>query len=86
MIEYNPEDVKENNDYSPWEVGNYESEIIEAVAMESKAGNDMIRLNLMLTNDDGGTTRIYDYIVIPNTLFKLKSICRCFSMERKVPT
>ena len=64
MIEYNPEDVKENNDYSPWEVGNYESEIIEAVAMESKAGNDMIRLNLMLTNDDGGTTRIYDYIMI----------------------
>jgi hypothetical protein len=81
MIEYNPEDVPETNDYAPWEKGNYESEIIEADKMQSKAGNDMIRLNLVVTNDIGGTTRIYDYVVIPNTLWKLKSLCRCFSIE-----
>ena len=48
MIEYNPEDVTETNDYAPWEKGNYESEIIEADKMQSKAGNDMIRLNQKL--------------------------------------
>jgi len=81
MIEYNPEDATEANDFQPFPVGEYEAEVIEADQMVSKAGNDMIRLNLVVTNDKGGTTRIYDYIVIPNTLFKLKSICRCLSIE-----
>ena len=49
--------------------------------MQSKAGNDMLRLNFLVTSDKGNTTRIYDYIVIPNTLFKLKSICRCLNMD-----
>ena len=81
MIEYNPEDVPEENTFQPFPVGEYEAEVIEATAMKSKAGNEMIRLNLAVVNDKGNSTRIYDYIVIPNTLFKLKSICRCLNME-----
>ena len=81
MIEYNPEDVPEENTFQPFPVGEYEAEVIEATVMKSKAGNEMIRLNLAVVNDKGNSTRIYDYIVIPNTLFKLKSICRCLNME-----
>ena len=81
MIEYNPEDATETNDFQPFPVGEYEAEVIEANQMVSKAGNDMIRLNLVVTNDKGGTTRIYDYIVVPKTLYKLKSICRCLSIK-----
>tara|TARA_R110002110_G_scaffold258930_1_gene474705 strand:+ start:215 stop:643 length:429 start_codon:yes stop_codon:yes gene_type:complete len=81
MIEYNPEDVKENTSFEPWEKGIYEAEIIEAEKMQSKKGNDMIRLNVLVTDDDGKTTRIYDYIVIPSLLYKLKSICRCMNWE-----
>mgnify|MGYP003644239345 CR=1 FL=1 len=81
MIEYNPNDLKESNDYKPFPVGDYESEVLDANQMVSKSnGNDMIRLNHLVTNDDGGTTRIYDYIVIPNHLWKLKQICECLSM------
>jgi hypothetical protein len=81
MIEYNPEDILETNDYKPFPVGEYEAEIIEALQMKSKAGNDMVRLNIVVTNDNGSRTRIYDYIVFPNTLYKLKSLCRCLSMK-----
>ena len=81
MIEYDPEQVPEEKDFKPVPKGVYESEIIDANAMQSKAGNDMLRLNFLVTSDKGNTTRIYDYIVIPNTLFKLKSICRCLNMD-----
>ena len=81
MIEYDPTQVPEEKDFKPFPKGVYESEIIDADAMQSKAGNDMVRLNFVVTDDNGGTARIYDYIVIPNTLFKLKSICRCLNMD-----
>ena len=81
MLEYNPEDVQDEKTFDPWASGIYEGEIIEADSMQSKAGNDMVRLNVLCTNDDGNTTRIYDYIVVPSTLYKLKSICRCLNWD-----
>ena len=81
MFEYNPEDMPDEKTFDPWGVGEYEAEIIESVSTTSKAGNNMLKLNFLVTNDNGGTTRIYDYIVAPSTLYKLDSLCKLFAIN-----
>jgi len=74
MFEYNPKEIK--SEYSVLPHGQYESEIVEASEAVSKAGNDMIKLVLCVYGNDGEQVRVYDYIVNPNGIKKLKSICR----------
>ena len=78
-FEYNPKEVK--SEYAVLPSGEYECEIVGAVETVSKAGNDMIKLVLCVYGNDGEQVRVYDYIVSPNTLWKLKSICRCCDIE-----
>ena len=78
-FEYNPKEVK--SEYMILNNGEYECEIVGAVETVSKAGNDMIKLVLCLYGNDGEQVRVYDYIVNPNTIYKLKSICRCCDIE-----
>jgi len=74
-FEYNPKEAK--SEYAVLPNGEYESEVVSAVETVSKAGNDMIKLVLCVYGNEGEQVRVYDYIVTPNTLWKLKSICRC---------
>ena len=78
-FEYNPKEVK--TEYAVLPNGEYECEIVGAVETVSKAGNDMIKLVVCVHGNDGEQVRVYDYIVSPSTLWKLKSICRCCDMN-----
>ena len=79
-FEYNPKEVK--TDYPVLPNGEYESEVVDAVQTVSKtSGNDMIKLVLCLYGNEGEQVRVYDYIVNPTALWKLKSICRCCDLE-----
>ena len=78
-FEYNPKEVK--SEYAVLSNGEYECEVVGAVETVSKAGNDMIKLVLCVFGNEGEQVRVYDYIVSPSTLWKLKSICRCCNIE-----
>ena len=78
-FEYNPKEVK--TEYAVLPNGEYECEIVGAVETVSNAGNDMIKLVLCLYGNEGEQVRVYDYIVNPSSLWKLKSICRCCNLE-----
>ena len=78
-FEYNPKEVK--SEYMILNNGEYECEIVSAEETVSKAGNDMIKLVLCVYGNDGEQVRVYDYIVSPSTIYKLKSICRCCDIE-----
>ena len=78
-FEYNPKEVK--TDYPVLPKGEYECEIVGAVETVSNAGNDMIKLVHCLYGNEGEQVRVYDYIVNPSSLWKLKSICRCCNLE-----
>tara|TARA_R110002051_G_C8617371_1_gene482772 strand:+ start:243 stop:692 length:450 start_codon:yes stop_codon:yes gene_type:complete len=74
-FEYNPKEVK--SEYALLPNGEYECEVVSAEETVSKAGNDMIKLVLCLYGNNAEQVRVYDYIVNPNGINKLKSICRC---------
>ena len=78
-FEYNQKEVK--SEYAVLSNGEYECEVVGAVETVSKAGNDMIKLVLCVFGNEGEQVRVYDYIVSPSTLWKLKSICRCCEIE-----
>ena len=61
--------------------GEYECEIVGAEETVSKAGNDMLKLVICIYGNEGEQVRVYDYIVSPSTIYKLKSICRCCELE-----
>ena len=78
-FEYNPKEVK--SEYALLANGEYECEIVDAEETVSKAGNDMLKLVICIYGNDGEQVRVYDYIVSPSTIYKLKSICRCCEIE-----
>ena len=78
-FEYNPKEAK--SEYAVLPNGEYECEIVSAEETVSKAKNDMIKLVLCVYGNEGEQVRMYDYIVSPSTLWKLKSICRCCEIE-----
>ena len=76
-FEYNPKDASKS-EYAVLSNGEYECQVVGAIETVSKtSGNDMIKLVLCVYGNDGEQVRVYDYIVSPNTLWKLKSICQC---------
>lgn len=54
--------------------GEYDGEIASAVEKTSKAGNDMTELKVKVWAGGGGPRLIFDYIVVPSSLYKLKQI------------
>jgi len=80
MFEFNPKEAKDKT-FICLPAGEYEAEIMTAENKVSKAGNPMIELQVNCYATDGNTVRVFDYIVNPQSLWKLKSICRCFGME-----
>jgi hypothetical protein len=81
MFEFDPKEAKDKT-FICLPAGEYEAEIVNAENKVSKSsGNPMIELQLNCHATDGNTVRIFDYIVNPSSLWKLKSICRCCGMD-----
>jgi len=75
-FKYDPKDATEGS-FSCLPSGDYELEVLAVEEAVSKAGNDMLKLSLCAYGTDGEQVRLFDYIVNPASLWKLKSICRC---------
>lgn len=65
-------DPKDANNLIP--DGEYDAEIAEAEETTSKKGNDMLKLTVRVWAGGGGPRVIFDYIVVPSSLYKLKQI------------
>tara|TARA_R100000655_G_scaffold71369_3_gene109763 strand:+ start:1571 stop:2002 length:432 start_codon:yes stop_codon:yes gene_type:complete len=72
---FDPNKVEEKN-FICLPKGEYEIRIENVVQKKSKAGNDMLELLLTAFTNEGQKVTIYDYIVNPNGLWKLKTICK----------
>ena len=80
-FDYNPDEAKEGT-FSCLPNGEYEVEIVNVEDKISKSsGNPMLELTLIAYGDEGEEVRVFDYIVNPSTLWKLKSICRCCDID-----
>lgn len=55
--------VSQANAFRLWPRGIYDYEVIDAKDRISKSGNDMIELTLNVTNQEGKTRKIFDYLV-----------------------
>jgi len=53
--------------------GEYDAEIVDAEETKSKAGNDMMKLTVKVF-PGGGDRIVFDYAVVPKTLYKLKQL------------
>jgi len=80
MFEYDPKDG-EDKGFTVLPSGDYEIEIKNVLEKVSKAGNDMLELSICVYGNDGVESKVFDYIVNPATIYKLKSICRCVGFE-----
>ena len=81
MFEFNPKEA-EDKTFICLPAGEYEAEIVNAENKVSKSsGKPMIELQMNCHATDGNTVRVFDYIVNPSSLWKLKSICRCCGMD-----
>lgn len=54
--------------------GEYDAEIASAEERQSKSGKDMLKLTLKVWAGTGGPRIVFDYIVNPDSLWRLKQI------------
>ena len=77
---YDPDKAEEKN-FICLPNGDYEIEIVNVEQKVSKAGNDMLELTINAYDEEGKKVQIFDYIVNPSGLWKLKKICDASSIE-----
>jgi len=81
MFEFDPKEAEEKT-FICLPAGKYQAEIVNAENKISKSsGNPMIELQMMCHTNTEHSVRVFDYIVNPSSLWKLKSICRCCGMD-----
>lgn len=68
-IKYNP-----NEAALTWPEGVYKAHIEKMFEKTSKAGNEMIEVIFVCRDRERGEMKVWDYIVIPKGLWKLKKI------------
>jgi len=54
--------------------GEYDAEIATAEETLSKSGKDMMKLSLKVWAGGGGPRIVFDYLVVPETIWRLKQI------------
>lgn len=62
--------------------GEYDAEIADAEEARSKNGNDMMKLTVRVF-PGGGPRLLFDYAVVPSTLYKLKQLAGAVGLADK---
>lgn len=65
--------------------GEYDAEVIEVEEQTSKAGNAMLKLTVKVWAN-GGSFHVFDYVVNPATLWKLKQLSSAVGLMDKFQT
>lgn len=63
--------------------GEYDAEIKLAEETRSKAGARMMKLTVNVWAGAGGPRTVFDYAVVPSTLWKLEQICAALDLTAK---
>ena len=79
-FKYDPSKVEEKK-FICLPEGEYEVKIVDVVQKTSKNGNDMLELTINAYDEDGRQVRVFDWIVNPTGLWKLKKICEATGIE-----
>jgi hypothetical protein len=81
-MQFEPKTDKEIQEMNLFEPGEYDFQVLEAHDAFSAKGNEMIKLKLLFTNDEGRQQIIFDYLMaaIPH---KLKHACDCIGHADK---
>ena len=84
-MRFAPKKDEELNSFDLFPKGAYDFAVIKSFDEVSKAGNAMIKLELDIYSENGGRTRIFDYILesIPH---KLKHFCQTTGLEKEYET
>lgn len=65
-----------------WQPGTYDFEISEATEEVSKAGNEMIKLKLLIYNEDGNRRVVFDYLM-EKVPYKLRHCAVACGLQNK---
>lgn len=70
--------------FSLMDAGTYDFEVLKATETSSKAGNQMIKLDIKVWDRNGKEHYIFDYLVsTPNMMYKIKHFCEAIGMQRE---
>lgn len=65
--------------------GEYDFEVIKSENATSRAGNEMIKLSLLVNDNNGKSYYVYDYL-LSSLFFKLKHFCESVGLNKKLET
>lgn len=81
-MNFEPKTKEQIEDAKLWPKGEYGFEIVEAKEAKSKAGNEMFELRVRVSNDDGASRVLTDYLM-PKRAGKLYSCCAAIGLLDK---
>jgi hypothetical protein len=81
-MNFEPKTKKQIEDAKLWPKGEYGFEIVEAKEAKSKAGNDMFELRVRVSNGNGASRVLTDYLM-PARAGKLYSCCAAIGLLDK---
>ena len=81
-MKFTPKSDAEINTFDLFPSGEYDFDVIKAFDETSKAGNDMIKLELDVYAANGKKTRVFDYL-LENLAYKLKHFCESVGLVRE---
>lgn len=81
-MKFAPKTDKEIAEMNLWQPGEYGFEIVEATSKTSKAGNEMIELEIRVFNDEGSSRTVTDYLM-EKLAYKLKHAAVACGLQDK---
>lgn len=81
-MNFKPKSDDELNTFDLFPTGEYDFDVIKAIDDTSKAGNDMIKLELDVYATNGKRTRVFDYL-LESLSYKLKHFCEATGLAKE---
>lgn len=79
-MNFKPKSEAELNSFEIFPKGEYDFNVVKAVEKISKAGNQMIELELDIYAPNGSKARVFDYL-LENVAYKLKHFCESVGLH-----
>ncbi len=81
-MNFEPKTKEQIEDEKLWPKGEYGFEIVEAKEAKSKAGNEMFEIRVRVSDDDGASRVLTDYL-LPKRAEKLYGCCAALGLLNK---
>lgn len=81
-MRFAPKNDNELNNFDLFPAGEYDFSVIKAEDETSKAGNEMIKIEIDIYSSAGTKTRVFDYL-LEAIAYKLKHFCQAVGLEKE---